>query len=521
MTLDNPDHELLEILHGDEVRARDAAKIRRATAATQGSRPRQQPQPEEPKRAKPSRLEVEAPVNEPRQRFPIAALPVTVRAFCTEAAQALQAEPDMLALFALGHISGAIGYTRVLDLKRGWQPAANLWIAAVADAGLLKTPSLKAAGGPLDRHQEALLDRYDEAERVYQQELGIWERATTAERGGKPVPPQARQHTISDITVESLVTLLNRSPRGLILSRDELSGWIRGMGEYKGGGGHDRADWLSTWSMAKLIVNRQRAELSARPLSVWRPWVAICGGLQPFVLAEMRANESQDDGMMDRFLFGFPSAVQRKWNRDTISRDTQDAYEEMFQSLLNLEMDIDQVSGKLFPRAIPMSPEAVEAWEQMYNEHHAEVAAPDFDTRLSGAWSKFDEQAARIILVLYCARVAEGTVPAGAIDVGSVLNGWAITAYFKWGAKHARDIVTADSASEPIERIVAYMTKKQITSLTLRDMVSAHLVKEATIGRELFYRMVDRAMGDVDESYAGSRLRLTFTLSTEWLKAQS
>ncbi len=53
----------------------------------------------------------------------------------------------------------------------------------------------------------------------------------------KPETPQAERCVVSDTTVEALAPLLLANPRGLLLARDKLAGWIGSFDRYAGGKG--------------------------------------------------------------------------------------------------------------------------------------------------------------------------------------------------------------------------------------------------------------------------------------------
>jgi hypothetical protein len=44
-----------------------------------------------------------------------------------------------------------------------------------------------------------------------------------------PREPKPRRHKTEDATVEKLSELLMENPRGILLHRDELSGWLRSL----------------------------------------------------------------------------------------------------------------------------------------------------------------------------------------------------------------------------------------------------------------------------------------------------
>lgn len=89
--------------------------------------------------------------------------------------------------------------------------------------------------------------------------------------------------------------------RGLLLCRDELSGWLAGMDRYSGGG--DRAFWLEAFGGRSYGVDRKNAP---EPIIVDHLSVAVLGGTQPDKLDSLLVR-SDDDGLLARFLVTFPS----------------------------------------------------------------------------------------------------------------------------------------------------------------------------------------------------------------------
>ena len=77
------------------------------------------------------------------------------------------------------------------------------------------------------------------------------------QNGSKPKPPpKPRRIDIDDATMEVLPIILADNPRGLIMIRDELSAFILGLNQYKGGKGNDRSNVLKIWSGDRIIKDR-------------------------------------------------------------------------------------------------------------------------------------------------------------------------------------------------------------------------------------------------------------------------
>src|SRR5438477_9308801 len=69
-------------------------------------------------------------------------------------------------------------------------------------------------------------------------------------------PPQAPRLRQSDVTIERVATLLaTAAPKGLLIIRDELAGWIEGMTSYNNAG---RSFWVEAYGGRPYRVERQK-----------------------------------------------------------------------------------------------------------------------------------------------------------------------------------------------------------------------------------------------------------------------
>src|SRR5262249_54287166 len=109
----------------------------------------------------------------------------------------------------------------------------------------------------------------------------------------KPIKPVLQRLTVNDATAESLVPILNENPRGVLLVRDEMSGWVQSMNQYREGGkGADQQFWLSVWSGATVEVDRKKTHAEG-PLVARKPFVAVIGGLTPDNLPVLRGDRGR------------------------------------------------------------------------------------------------------------------------------------------------------------------------------------------------------------------------------------
>jgi hypothetical protein len=382
--------------------------------------------------------------------FPIDAMPRPCRVLVEEAAAAIGCPPDFVALPMLAVLGSAIGNSRVLRLKAGWEEGAAVFGAVIADPGEKKTPALKVALEPAKRAQAALKEEYNKAEDEYKREMRQWEvdKRENA-RNGEPAPPPPQEPSmertlVEDTTVERLAGIQAENARGVVVVRDELSGWARAMDQYKQAGrGADRQFWLSAWSNSYVSVDRKS---QPAPLIVGRPFVGVFGAIQPSVLPEL--GEGREDGLLDRFLFAYPEPVLAGWTDDEISDEARDGYSRLYGKLRELYMPLDEY-GEPAPTTVHLAPDARAVMVEAINAHRAEMYGPGFPTRLKGPWSKLEAYFARLMLILATARAVDED-SAHRVEVKDVLAAVVLLDYFK---NHARRVYVGLHGDNPDDRL--------------------------------------------------------------------
>jgi hypothetical protein len=249
---------------------------------------------------------------EPYQPFPIESLPAPLAAYVGQAALALGCDPAYVALPALVVAASAIGNTRVLRLKRGWEEPSVVWSAIVGDSGTLKSPAYLKAVSYLFRVQHRLFKEFKDKLAQYEEERERYEAAKRKaakgdgdDPGEPPEEPFQVRVVCSDTTVEKLAEILADNPRGTLVARDELAGWLGSFTRYKGrNGGTDLPNWLEMHRAGTVIVDRKTPE---RPtLFIHRAAVSITGGIQPGILARELTTEFLDAGLGARLLKTMP-----------------------------------------------------------------------------------------------------------------------------------------------------------------------------------------------------------------------
>jgi hypothetical protein len=105
----------------------------------------------------------------------------------------------------------------------------------------------------------------------------------------------------NDPTIEKVARLVLENPKGLMLLRDELSGWIGSLDRYGGAGG-DRAFYLESYGGRPYAVDRMK---DPEPIVVPSLSVVILGGMQPDRMVTLIFS-GDDDGLAARFIYVWP-----------------------------------------------------------------------------------------------------------------------------------------------------------------------------------------------------------------------
>jgi hypothetical protein len=303
------------------------------------------------------------------QPFPVDALPEPIRGFVAAGAEAIGCDPAYLALPLLTALAAAIGNTRRLELKRGWYAPPILWTAVVGESGTTKTPAFKLVMLPVRERQKQALKRHAEAEKQHEADLARWEKECAtwkrdkngaADPPEKPEPPHAERFVISDTTVEALAPILMENPRGLLLARDELAGWIGSFDRYSGGkGGADSANWLSMHSAESVTVDRK----TGTPRTIHVPQAAVCvtGGIQPGILQRALGAEHRESGLAARLLLACPPRKVKRWTEADNDPDAETRLKKLFDRLFELQPSVDD-EGEPRPVLVKLTPEAKAVW---------------------------------------------------------------------------------------------------------------------------------------------------------------
>ncbi len=229
---------------------------------------------------------------------------------------------EYAAISAIFAASSLIGRKLSIQPKQldDWSIVPNLWGCCVGRPSTRKSPVMNAATKPLKQLEVKARDDYrlDMKEYAAKEKLTLMatkeaeKRAAGLVRKGDmqgaealllddtrdPEKPVCTRHIINDATVEKLGVLLSENPKGLLLYRDELAGWMAGMNREDRQ--QDRAFWLEAFngdgSFSYDRISREDVYIPSNTVS-------LLGGIQPKKLLPLlvaQKNGNGDDGLVER-----------------------------------------------------------------------------------------------------------------------------------------------------------------------------------------------------------------------------
>jgi hypothetical protein len=323
-------------------------------------------------------------------------------------ARGASAPVDYVASTLLASAGALLANVRWPRAGASWTEPPLLWIGNVGSPSTGKSPAMSAVFHPVQHVEDRMAADFEQTVAAYEMQRETakaqreaWEaevKAAIRDGGEPPLRPESAilpdepvrpRVRVMDATVEKLGALSAALPRGLLLVRDELAGWLGAFDKY-GGGGSDRAFAIEMYGGRPYTIDRMK---NREPLHVRHLSIGVIGGIQPDKLAGLV--DGLDDGLPARFLWVWPDTLPRF----TLARDLADdsAAQEAFDRLANLTMGSD-AHGNPEPIVIRLARDAEDILEEFSREMLSR--AEDASGAFAGALGKVRGQALRLATIL-------------------------------------------------------------------------------------------------------------------------
>lgn len=345
-------------------------------------------------------------------------LPKSISDYVFDVADRQQSLPDYVAVAAIVGLAGLLGRKAIICPKQldDWSVVPSQWGAIIGRPSAMKSPSMKEALKPLQQFDNQAAKQFKEDKQNYDEECQLieLEKSAAKDRAKKalksdnrqaarealklanhPVIPTRQRLIVNDATVEKLGELLNENPNGLILVRDELSGWLSKLTkeDYQS----DRAFYLECFDGNNHYtydrIGRGTIEIQSCTLS-------IMGGIQPSKIATLVHNAikgTADDGLIQRFQLAiWPDDIgEWKWIDRAPNTQAKAEYYAVFEMLHNLKFNTVNEE----PRQFRFSKEAQELFIMWMNENQAAARGKDIHAALESHILKMPKTIAGLALL--------------------------------------------------------------------------------------------------------------------------
>lgn len=261
-------------------------------------------------------------------------VPAKLRPWITDISERMNCPIEMVAVPAFAAFAGLIGRRCAMKPKENdnWTEIPNLWGMLVAPPSRMKSSILKSVYAPIyqmeDEAYKAFLPKHDEHRRKVEAltfEVGLLKRSaqnTDPTRYGekavqleklKASEPHPPRFIVNDVTVEKLGELLVQNPNGLILLRDELSGFLFKL--QKPGHESDRSFYLEAWTGSGRNTSDRIGRGTTRSTE---NCISIFGTIQPDVISKFfqstLVGQDSGDGLFQRFQLMVYPALSSEFN---------------------------------------------------------------------------------------------------------------------------------------------------------------------------------------------------------------
>jgi hypothetical protein len=341
--------------------------------------------------------------------FPIDLLPSSWAGWCQDHATARSVPVDYVVAGLLASSSALIGNARWCSATPEWKEPSILWSAIVGSPSAGKSPALDPVLSAVRRiEQEGIeasrpaREAQEEAAKLAAAKHKEWERQVkdALQKGEKPpsLPPDAIEPdpvplprlVVGDTTPERLCSVLRDNPKGLLMHRDEIAGWLGSFGRYSSDGGGERALWLEAYGGRPHTIDRQK---DPEPIIIPRLSIAVLGGIQPDKLSLVTGGA--DDGFAARFLCYWPDPVAGfRLHRQAVDGTLQFIALQRLHGLALVQNDTDTLQ----PGYVPLSDAAAAEFERFVVE--VKQRAKEATGLMAGALGKAPGHLLRLALVL-------------------------------------------------------------------------------------------------------------------------
>ncbi|MBY3054470.1 DUF3987 domain-containing protein [Rhizobium leguminosarum] len=392
--------------------------------------------------------------------LPEGLLPPVIENFARLMGETMGADPAGLAVSALAACAAAIKDSITIQPKQHdyWTESARLWVGLIGPPSTSKSPVISAAIRPLKQIERRLHEEFRNAKSAFD--------ALDKSEKGNEQEPRFSSLILEDATIEGAQRVLADSPAGVLMVRDELSGWFGAMEKYSGGGkgaAADRGFWLQSFNGGSYKVDRVgRGMVYITNLSV-----SLIGGIQPEPIKKI-ANDCQDDGLLQRLL---PIVLRRgSIDRDVPIPDVAGRYSETVEHLARLQRPL---KGGLEEVSLRFSQPAQIIWEEVVEKQF--LLSSSWETvnaKLAAHLGKYKGIFARLCVIWHCIET-HGDRPDARISgpTAARVRDFLFDFLYEHAIAFYTDVIGLSERQDEMQSIAGWILTHKPETFTLRDVI--------------------------------------------------
>lgn len=339
-------------------------------------------------------------------------LPNSIAKWVSDVCERIESPFEIGAVTALTLIGNLIGNKVGVrpKAKDSWTVTPNLWGMIIGNPSIKKTPVYNELYKAVSILEAKASKEFSEAYKDYELELEVYKTKSKELKNNKdfdglksliePIKPIAKRYTTSDGTIEAIADIISNNPNGLLVSRDELSGFLKMMD--KQGKEGDRAFYLEAWNGTNSFsVDR----IMRGSIYIPRLTLGVLGNIQPSMIKQYVYEAVQGhkaDGFLQRFqLSVFVEAIEQKLIDRYPNKQLRDSFYNMIEAIATIE-DFEGTQKDDF-ESIPFYRFDDEA-QIVFNEwflNNSKEAQNAFNEAYEGHLSKYPKLFASLCLIFH------------------------------------------------------------------------------------------------------------------------
>ncbi len=375
-------------------------------------------------------------------RFPVEVFPLHIQQVITATNENLNFPIDFIGASLLYAVSVAVGNTHNVEVKKGFQQSAVLYLAIVGRAGTTKSHPLSFALQPIVEQDKRTYRQYEQQRQLYEQAINLSKKERGQQAIEEPIKPVWQKFLLSDFTPEALAEVHKFNKRGIGVYVDELAGWFKNFNRYNKGS--EMEFWLSQWSGKPINIDRKTGE----PVFIPLPFISVAGTIQKGILNELAKDSRTQNGFIDRILFVIPDNIKKEcWSETDLPPVVSENWESIISKLLSLSVANDDTMNPS-PEVLKFTPEAkivLFEWQKANTDQCNEAE----NEAVSGIFSKMDMYVLRLALILEMMRYACNESDKQAVSIEAVHGAVKLVEYFKSSAVKVNSIL---SNASPLDK---------------------------------------------------------------------